>query len=85
MVIEEGGEVGIGTVGPNSKLEVAGTIHSTSGGIKFQDDTVQTTAAGGGSTLFSSNSYTTLPNGLIIQWGGQNQDILNLDLINSLF
>jgi hypothetical protein len=37
-------DVGIGTVTPNSKLEVAGMVHSTSGGFKFPDGTVQTTA-----------------------------------------
>ena len=39
------GNVGIGTTDPSGKLEVAGTIHSTSGGFKFPDGTVQTTAA----------------------------------------
>lgn len=43
-----GDSVGIGTATPESKLEVAGTIHSTSGGIKFPDNTIQTTAAGPG-------------------------------------
>jgi len=37
--------VGIGTTTPNEKLEVNGTIHSTSGGIKFPDGTTQTTAS----------------------------------------
>jgi hypothetical protein len=36
--------IGIWAVSPNSKLEVAGTIHSTSGGIKFPDNSIQTTA-----------------------------------------
>ncbi|RAP36134.1 hypothetical protein DID80_05580, partial [Candidatus Marinamargulisbacteria bacterium SCGC AAA071-K20] len=39
------GNVGIGTTSPGQKLTVAGTIESTSGGIKFPDSTVQTTAA----------------------------------------
>lgn len=46
MVVESDGNVGIGTTDPNSLLEVAGTIHTTSGGIRFPDGTVQTTAAG---------------------------------------
>lgn len=45
VVLDDG--VGIGTTSPSSKLEVAGVIHSTTGGIKFPDNTVQTTAAAG--------------------------------------
>jgi hypothetical protein len=41
------GNVGIGMDNPNSKLEVAGTIHSISGGYKFPDGTTQTSAASG--------------------------------------
>lgn len=36
---------GIGTATPTEKLEVAGTIYTNQGGIKFPDETVQTTAA----------------------------------------
>ena len=36
-----GGNVGIGTASPGQKLSVAGTIESTSGGIKFPDGTTQ--------------------------------------------
>lgn len=43
------GNVGVGTTAPASKLTVAGTIESTSGGVKFPDGTVQTSAAGMGS------------------------------------
>src|SRR6185437_12698075 len=39
-----GGFVGIGTTTPSSKLTVAGTVESTTGGIKFPDASVQATA-----------------------------------------
>ncbi len=42
------GNVGIGTMTPAYKLDVAGPIRSSSGGFVFPDGTVQTTAGGGG-------------------------------------
>lgn len=47
VVIDTSGKVGIGTASPGQKLSVAGTIESTSGGIKFPDGTLQTTAGVG--------------------------------------
>ena len=41
----DSGRVGIGTFGPSEKLTVEGKIQSTSGGFKFPDGSVQTTAA----------------------------------------
>src|SRR4029077_7351951 len=49
MRITSAGNVGIGTTMPAQKLSVAGMIESTSGGFKFPDSTVQTTASLGGS------------------------------------
>ncbi|MBC7421350.1 MAG: tail fiber domain-containing protein [Bdellovibrio sp.] len=41
------GNVGIGTTTPAFPLSVAGIIHSSSGGFKFPDGTIQATAASG--------------------------------------
>ncbi|MEW6751505.1 MAG: hypothetical protein AB1505_11090 [Candidatus Latescibacterota bacterium] len=53
FLIRASGKVGIGTTNPSSPLTVAGIIESTgstpgSGGFKFPDGTVQSTAATGG-------------------------------------
>jgi trimeric autotransporter adhesin len=48
FIIRAAGGVGIGTNAPASPLTVAGVIQSTSGGFRFPDGTVQTTAAASG-------------------------------------
>ncbi|MDB5269653.1 MAG: hypothetical protein JWP58_2693 [Hymenobacter sp.] len=45
LVVANELRVGIGTATPGSKLTVAGTIETTSGGLRFPDGTTQTTAA----------------------------------------
>ncbi|MFY9618744.1 MAG: hypothetical protein WAQ99_02940 [Pyrinomonadaceae bacterium] len=47
-IIDQNGNVGIGTPSPGQRLSVAGTVESTSGGFKFPDGSLQTTAASGG-------------------------------------
>ena len=44
MHIGADGDVGIGTTNPSQKLTVIGTIESTSGGFKFPDGSIQTSA-----------------------------------------
>ena len=42
------GRLGVGVSSPNSTIAANGVIESTSGGFRFPDGTLQTTAAGGG-------------------------------------
>lgn len=54
--ISASGNVGIGTTAPGQKLSVAGTIESTTGGLKFPDGTTQTTAASDAGTWAKSGT-----------------------------
>jgi hypothetical protein len=47
LVLQNNGRVGIGTGSPDEKLHVSGVIHSSDGGFRFPDGTLQTTAAEG--------------------------------------
>jgi hypothetical protein len=48
IIAKGGGNVGIGQNNPGEKLHVNGIVYSSSGGLKFPDSTIQTTAAGPG-------------------------------------
>ena len=50
IYIKSTGQVGIGTPSPGQKLSVVGVVESTSGGFKFPDGSIQTTASTGGGT-----------------------------------
>ena len=50
VILGNNANVGIGTSTPNSKLTVVGLIETTTGGVKFPDGTIQTTAGVSGVT-----------------------------------
>jgi hypothetical protein len=73
-----GGNVGIGTASPGQKLTVAGTIETTSGGVKYPDGTTQTTGvlekvdvySTAGSTTWTKPSWATSIEVILIGGGG---------------
>jgi len=71
LVLGNNANVGIGTSTPTSKLSVAGMIETTTGGIKFPDGSIQTTAGGGGSGVTDLNGL----NGSVNLAAGSNVTI----------
>ncbi|RYF46681.1 MAG: hypothetical protein EOO39_49420 [Cytophagaceae bacterium] len=87
MTITAAGYVGIGSTSPGQKLTVAGTIESTSGGVKFPDGTTQTTAASAGSLpdnyltgAITLNSASDLNFSIDIQPGSAKSSSNNADI-----
>lgn len=81
--------VGIGTTSPpNSSLEVAGTVHSTSGGFMFPDGTIQTTAAATGwrhvgTQVFNSTASTSYTDLDLSSYVGSNRALVMLKVVNN--
>lgn len=67
MTIDSTGNVGIGTPTPGSKLSVNGVVEAASGGFKFPDGTVQTTAASGAGGTNGLGSWQIMALGTIYQ------------------
>ncbi len=70
LTILNSGRVGIGTTSPGEKLTVTGTIESTTGGVKFPDGTLQTTAPRAPTieviNASVNTTYTRNHNGLVV-------------------
>lgn len=82
FTVQENGNVGIGTPTPAQKLSVAGTIESTSGGIKFPDGSVQTSA---GLTTAYTNYSQTEPVLQVGRTGGTEITALSLTLPSGMY
>jgi hypothetical protein len=67
FMIRGDGYVGIGTDGPSDVLTVAGMVQSTSGGLKFPDGTVQSTAAPAAGSTYTKACINPIFIGFTIQ------------------
>lgn len=72
----DSGRVGIGTPTPSEKLTVEGKVQSTSGGFKFPDGSVQTTAANATYTV----SRTEDDAAFLMSWTYNDGPLLSLNL-----
>jgi len=65
LYLRSGGNIGIGTSAPASKLTVAGVVESTTGGINFPDGSIQIKAAVGGTAGGGTVTSITAGAGLL--------------------
>lgn len=73
----DSGRVGIGTTAPAEKLTVAGTIHSTTGGFRFPDGSVQMTAGDSNATY---HTIVREDDVALVGWFGSNTTVLQLNI-----
>jgi hypothetical protein len=84
VFVDSTGNVGVGEPNPAEKLEVSGIVYSDTGGFKFPDGTIQTTAAQNfalpyndtTATMDPAFSVTNIGYGTAIQgWGAMGQGV----------
>jgi len=74
-----GGNVGVGVQAPTAKFQVAGVIHSTSGGFRYADNTVQTTAGHTGPIVAGFTTATKILTIVPNLGGATNVDLSSLN------
>ncbi len=72
------GYLGLGTINPTQRLEVAGTVYSTTGGFKFPDGSTQTTAG------VQQNSSATFSSVAVSNLSGTGDRIVGADASGNL-